>query len=53
MNESTTEKVAYEAPVVVDHGSIADHTFSTPARKRKCKRGRCAPIAPPGLSGTF
>jgi hypothetical protein len=25
----------YEAPVVVDHGSISDHTFQTPGKGTK------------------
>jgi hypothetical protein len=34
----TTEEVGmeYEAPKVVDYGSIADHTFATPGGQKGC-----------------
>jgi hypothetical protein len=28
-------KILYEVPAVVDHGSIADHTFQTPGKGTK------------------
>lgn len=28
-------KLAYEAPVILDHGSIADHTFDNPGKGDK------------------
>jgi hypothetical protein len=29
-------KLEYEAPVIVDYGSIADHTFQTPGGVKGC-----------------
>ena len=30
-----TDKIEYKAPAIVDHGSIADHTFNNPGKGDK------------------
>lgn len=49
MNDNEqTMKVGYETPVIIDHGSISDHTFASrcytiPRRKKSSSFEFCVP----------